>query len=150
MPRPRLSLGTYGTIRAYKTSTGYRAETYYRDYDGHTRLVKRCGPTRSKAIQALKDALRDRQHRSGTDLSRDSTFAECAERWLAEIKRTRSGSTYDRYRTRLRNQVIPALGELRLCECSVGVMDRYLASLEGRLAPNTVRTYRTALSGVMR
>jgi integrase len=147
--RPRLGLGTCGNIRSYKTPAGYRAETYFRDWDGHTRLVKRSAKTKRAAEQALKDALLDRQHVEGGDLSRTSTFAEVGERWLAEVRRREVGTTYDRYSGRLRNKIVPVLGELQLHECSTGVFERYVNSLQDKLSPATVRTYRTVLSGVM-
>lgn len=150
MGRPRLRLGTAGNIRAYKISSGYRAECLFRDMDGRTRPVKRTGRTKAQAIDNLKDVLRDREHRAGGDLTREHTFAEAGELWLAEVKRKRPGSTYDRYRTRLRNKIVPQVGELKLHECSVGTMDRYVERLErSGLAPATVRTYRTVLSGVI-
>lgn len=147
--RPPLGLGTAGKIRATRTSSGWRADVMFRDMDGRTRRIERNAETKAKAIQALKDACRDRQHRAGADLSRDHTFAQAGERWLAEVKRKRPGSTYDRYAGRLHNSIVPALGQLRLCEITVGMMDRYIESLESRLKPNTVRGYRTVLSGVM-
>lgn len=149
MGRPRLGLGTCGKLRAYRVPSGWRAETYFRDMDGRTRPVKRNGPTRRGAEQNLKDALRVRQHVVGTDLKRDDTFAEAGERWLSEVQRRRTGATCDRYRTCLRNRVIPALGELQLHECTTGLLDRWFAGLESRLKPNTVRGYRTVVTGVM-
>lgn len=150
MGRPPLSLGTFGNIRAYPTPAGYRAEAYYRGWDGKTKLVKRSARTKAKAIQALKDALLDREHAVAGDLSRSSTFAETGERWLAEVRRREVGTTWDRYSGRLRNRINPVLGELRLHECTTGVCERYLNELLDKgLQPATVRTYRTVLSGVM-
>jgi integrase len=152
MGRPPLGLGTYGKIRPRKLASGqWCAETLFRDLDGKTRPVKRHGKTRREAEQRLKDDLRVRQHVVGEDLTRFHTFAHTGELWLDDIRRRRRGSTYDRYRCMLRNQIFPALGEVRLHECSVGLLDRYLRSLEDDrgLAPNTVRGYRKVLHGVM-
>lgn len=146
--RPKLGLGTFGKIRHYRTSNGWRADTLYRDMDGRTRAVKRSGATKRAAEQALKGALLTRQHQAGIDLSGDHTFAQAGERWLEEIHRRRAGSTYDRYRTCLRNRVVPDLGALTLRECTTGVVDRYLIGLEDRLQANTLRGYRTVLTGV--
>ncbi len=149
MGRPPLDLGTYGRIRHYQNPDGtWRAETRYRDADGVTRPVKRVGPSKSAAERNLKRALADRQ-RPGTGLiTGDSRFADVGELWLAEIERIHPGSTYDRYRGRLRNRIVPSLGRLRLREFTVSTVDAYLRELEERWAPNTVRTYRTVLSDV--
>lgn len=150
MGRPRLRLGTPGNIRAYKIPSGYRAECLFRDMDGRTRPLKRTGKTKAQAIDNLKVVIRDREHRAGGDLTRNHTFAEAGELWLAEKQRKRTGGTYDRYRTRLRNKVVPVIGDLQLHECTVGAMDRYIQRLEGSgLSPATVRTYRTVVSGVI-
>ncbi len=60
MGRLPLELGTYGTIRFYKTVTGYRACTLARGYHGRTRALERHGKTKAAAERALKAALRDR------------------------------------------------------------------------------------------
>lgn len=150
MARPRLSLGTYGSIRTYEIPNGFRAETKYRDWNGRDSIVKRVGPTKAKAEQALKDALRDRQPTLPGEITRNSTFAEVGERWLERIHRRGVGTTYDRYSGRLRNRINPVLGQLQMFECTTGVFDRYLSSLlDSGLKPATVRTYRTVCSSVM-
>lgn len=150
MGRPRLGLGTYGEVRCYKTRSGtHRAEANYRDWDGTTRLVQRTGPSKRAATQRLKDHFLDRKRAAQGDLTRDSSFAEAGERWLAEVQRSKVGTTYDRYYSRLHGRLIPALGELRIHECSTGVFDRYLHGLAGELAPGTIRGYRAVCSAVM-
>ena len=62
MGRPQLPLGTNGVVRTYAYGKGYRAQTYYRDWDGKTRLVERHGKTKGAARVALGKALRDRAH----------------------------------------------------------------------------------------
>lgn len=148
MGRPPLDIGTYGKIKATRVGDTWVARTLYRDIDAVTRPVKRADTTEAKAIRRLKKALAERSHRDG-ELTRESTFAEAGERWLAEVDRRRRGTTYDRYRPRLRNQVLPALGKLRLRECTVTRCDAYFAELERRLSSNTVRGYRTVVSGVL-
>ncbi len=149
MGRPPLEIGTYGKIRAYRTPSGWRAETYFRDADGVTRPVKRAGDTRAKAERRLKADLVERGHNGGAGLSRETLFAEVAELWLAEVQRRRRGTTADTYRRNLRHHVLPAFSRLRLRECTTRTIDRYLRELEQRLKPATVRTIRTVLSGVL-
>lgn len=150
MGRPPLPVGTSGEIRHYKTTTGYRAETLFRDLDGETRAVKRSGKTKGDATRKLKEALRDRQHLGSEELTRNSLLSTCVEQWLEEVKRTERGTTYDRYRCRM-SRILPALGKLRLGEVGTGTCDRFLTSLlvDVGLVPSTVRGYRSALSGIM-
>lgn len=147
MGRPPLDVGTWGDIRPYREGKVWRAEANFRDEDDVTRPVKRHGQTKAKAIAALEKALKERR-RTG-DLTRETRFFEVGELWLAEVEVTHPRTTYDRYRTRLRNKIVPEIGELRLRVCTPGRMDRYLRDLKDTgLSPNTVRTYRTVLSEV--
>jgi len=147
--RPPLDIGTYGKIRTYELGPKrWEASTRFRDPDGVTRPVRRVDESENKATRKLKRALTERAHTVGDDITAESTFADVGERWLADVQRSRPGSTYDRYRGRLRNKINPAFGSLRLRECKTSRCDAFLRELEKRLAPNTVRTYRTVLSDV--
>lgn len=149
MGRPPLDIGTYGKIKVTEQPNGqFIARCKHRDMDGVTRPVKRFGASKSAAERSLRKALVERSHRGGVELNKESTFAEVAELWLKHIDRRRRGTTWDRYRSRM-NRVLPAMGKLRLRECTVGWIDAYLEGLELRLAPNTVRGYRAVIGGVL-
>lgn len=149
MGRPPLDVGTYGKITTKLQPDGqWMAITNYRDVDGITRPVKRFAETDAKAIRRLKKALVDRNHRAGGELTRESTFAEVSVLWLRHVDRTKRGTTWDRYRSRL-NKILPAMGKLRLREVTTQRIDSYLEELERRMKPNTVRGYRSVISGVL-
>lgn len=149
MGRPPLDVGTYGRIRSRVQPDGqWMAIANFRDIDGVTRSVKRFDETSTKAERRLKKALLDRNRRGGADLDQESTFAEVAVLWLRYVDRTWRGTTWDRYRSRM-TKVLPAMGNLRLRECSTQRIDSYLEELERRLKPNTVRGYRAVVSGVL-
>ena len=152
MGRPPLPVGAHGRVRFYPhphpDGKQWRATTKYRGVDGVTRPLSRIGKSKPAAERALKVALLE-QHTPGEDLSPDTRFKVVAELWLAEVQRLRAGSSYDTYRRHLHNRVLPALGELRLRECGVPVVHRYLRALEQDLKPNTVRTLRNVVSGVL-
>jgi len=105
---------------------GYKAVTRYRDWDGKVRQVKRHGATKGAARRNLAAAIRDRS--SGTsqiDINGETKLSVLSEVWFDEIKgRDLSPSTVQAYRDRLDKQILPSLGELRLRELSVGVVDR--------------------------
>src|SRR5918995_3264675 len=72
-----------------------------------------------------------------------------AEVWFAEIQgRGLSPSTIQAYRDRLDKQILPALGELRVRELSVGVVDRHLATVRAKHGPSLAKTTRSVLSGL--
>lgn len=65
--------------------------------------------------EALAVRWRDR---AGSDTA--TTLAKLAPIYLAQIKRRKSGTTYDRYKTQLDKHIVPSLGQLLIRECTVG------------------------------
>jgi integrase len=148
--RPGLVLGTAGTIRIYPTPKGYKAVTRYRDWDGKVRQVKRHGGTKGAARSKLAAAIRDRS--SGTsqiDINGETKLRVLSEVGFDEVQgRELSPSTVQAYRDRLDKQILPSLGELRLRELSVGVVDRHLAAVKVTHGPSLAKTTRSVLSGL--
>lgn len=150
MPRPPLPIGSHGKITSYEEGPkSWRAYTKFRDYDGVTRRVARSGRTKAAAERNLKAALAKRGKVTSGDVTAETKVLVVAERYLAEVKRRRRGTTYDTYSTHMTNTVLPALGELRLCEMTVVRVEQFLRACEDRFKPNTVRTIRTVVSGVL-
>src|SRR3954471_13561544 len=129
MGRPPMTLGTAGAIRICKTNTGYRARVLVRDYDGHVREVERNAASKIAAERALKLALRDRAPgKTGGELTADSRVLLLAEAWYAGLDNL-SPITLQAYRDRLDRQLLPRLGQLRIRELSVGILDRHLRAI---------------------
>jgi integrase len=148
MGRPPLALGTAGSIRCYRTDTGYRARVLIRDYDGAVRAVERRGPTKASAERALKSALRDRAPLGASgEISADSRVSALADAWHAGLTDL-SPVTMQAYRDRLDRQILPGLGQLRVRELSVGVLDRHLRLVAEKHGVATARTCRSVLSGM--
>jgi integrase len=161
MGRKPLPLGTWGTIRIYvshKNKKGkpdrYRAETYFRDFDGMTRHVPAYGRTKTEAESNLKDRLRERvRARSGGSLTSMDRFSVGAELWYEEVLQkvkdgTRSTGTRDAYERALRNHVLPALREIRFGEFSVSLVDRVIKQIKAKVGVPTAQTSRSVISGV--
>lgn len=153
MARPPLPLGMPGSISVSERGPGaWVARCKFRDQDGVTRPIRKHGSTQSAARNALNEAIRDRQQagrqRSG-ELTPASRFREAAVIFLARIERRRADSTHALYEFHLNNTILPALGELRLRECTVGRLDAFLAALEPRYAANTRRKIRSIVKGVL-
>jgi integrase len=151
MGRPPLPVGTHGKIRTIAPKDGrpWRAIAKYRDEDGKTRRVERNGRSEAAAVRELKKALRDRSGPDSEEMTGDTRFSLIADLYLAEVKRRRKPTTYDTYALHMRNHVLPALGDLRAREITVVRIERFLRACERRLQPNTVRSVRTVVSGVL-
>ena len=86
MPRPPLSLGTYGKIKTWREGKIWLARVKFRDFDGIVRFVKRSGKTKAAAERELKTALADRQMPvKQSEITAQTTMDKIAELWLAEI-----------------------------------------------------------------
>jgi hypothetical protein len=122
-------------VRTYRTGTGWRARTLYRDYDGITRDLERAGKTRGAAERALAEALRDRVRISGTDvISGDTRVAVLYKTWFSQLV-DHSPTTTAAYEYIANRHIIPALGSLRVRECrdkSIGSSDLSLIIMERR------------------
>ena len=148
MGRPPLALGTFGAIRFYKTDSGWRAITTARDFDGRTRRVERHGTSKAAAERALKLAFRDRaKTQTSGDITGDTRVALLAEAWFAGLSGL-SPVTMQAYRDRLDRQIIPGLGELRVRELTVGVLDRHLRLIANKHGKATAKMCRSVLSGM--
>ncbi|MDH2442398.1 site-specific integrase [Amnibacterium sp. CER49] len=146
--RTVLSLGEHGRIGVFKTAGLWRARVRIRDYDGVIRQVQGAGRSRDAAERALQRALRDRQMSAlGDLLSPRSKFSEAAEKWYSELTEL-SPSTMQAYRVRLDKTVLPALGNVRVHELSVGLIDRHLKAVKTRHGAAAAKQTKTVLSGV--
>jgi integrase len=152
MARPPLPIGSHGTINTRQEVGGrHRAYTNYRDTDGVTRRVERWATTQAKATRALRVALTHRgpAHRGGWGLSPDSTLADAAALYLNQVRRDNSPGTHARYASNLTVTILPALGQLRLRECTVGRLGDFLDSLKDTYAADTRRGIKAVLAGVL-
>jgi integrase len=155
--RPPLPIGSYGQIRTRRVRPGaVRAFAQFRDLDGRTRQVSATGTSEPAAERALRAKLAERNTATvGADITPDTKFRDTAERFLEEIAAavqagTRSPGTLGQYRSLSDRHVLPALGALRLRECTTGRVDRVLALIAERAGAPTAKSCRTVISGVLR
>lgn len=157
MGRRRLAPGAYGEIGYTRWPSGkWMARVLWCGYDGIVRKVSRSGKTKAEARDRLRAALSEliAEEQAG-EISRDSTFREISEWWMADIqreadKRVRSPGTPRLYKSWLNNHILPEIGELR-CRELEGKIRRFEAIIQGvhdSLTYDSARSVRTVLSGV--
>jgi integrase len=132
MARPELPIGTWGAIRTEKLGPNrFRARARFRDYDGKTRDIEATDITGPAAIRAMKVKLRDRATPTDDEITRETRVHTRAEAWIEEItaEERLAPQTIQRYQTSLRTAILPALGNLRLREASVGRLDKVLRAI---------------------
>lgn len=113
-----------------------------------TREMGRHGGSKAAAERALKEAFRDRAGiDAGTDLTPQTRVRELAEAWFASLE-AQSPTTRQSYRNRVDNQILPALGELRLRELTTGTVDRFLKTVAKCSGPSMAKMTRSVLSGM--
>lgn len=147
MSRPPLDLGTYGRISFSTAPSGaVTAKARFRDYDGRTRLVERSGPTKAAAERALKRAFQDRALPASDTLGGESTTRVLADSWWVDFQgKGRAPATVRRYREVLDWYVLPRLGNVRLREARVGLMEQTLRSITEQHGAATAKLCQTVL-----
>jgi len=149
MGRPSLVLGTWGKVSRSKRGTGWVAEARFRDFDGVTRRVERKGATGRQAEDALLEHLRDRTRTHGADMTGDTKVRDLAAQWVAALEEQgRAGGTVLAYKRSLESHVLPALGDIRLRESSVPIIERFLAALTTSSGYGSAKTARVVLKAV--
>jgi integrase len=148
--RPSLPIGTHGNIRYYKSETGWRAQTLYRDLDGKSRYVECRRKTKSKAKTALLGKLTKRRVTATTlgGITADTYIADLAEIWWKAFnEKDRSPGTLRTYRLYL-DLTITKLGSLRIREASTLILDTFLTTVANDNGKSAAKTTRTVLSGM--
>jgi integrase len=149
MGRPPLPLGTYGRVLYRDLPSGQiQARVKFRDYDGRVRLVSKSGPSRAAAERALKTELADRRAPGGAGaITADTRMAVLADAWL-DADHDWSTGTERTYRSVIRKQVKPALGQLCLREVTPGVVSRALSAIAKSSGPGAAKSARACVSGM--
>ena len=149
MGRPPLPIGTAGKTLFLSTPNGQiQARTKFRDFNGRIRLVSKNGHSRAAAERALKIELSNRQMPGVSGAIAASTnVAGLARLWL-DAPHGWSTGTERTYRSVISNQVVPALGQLRLREVTPGVVSRALRAISERHGPSAAKSAKACLSGM--
>ena len=86
MPRPPLPIGTSGRVRTYRTRSGWRSRTTYRNYDGITREVQCTAAARPSPSGDWRPRLRDRVYRGGgSELTSESRLSRLRRLGLPKL-----------------------------------------------------------------
>ncbi|MGN9811485.1 tyrosine-type recombinase/integrase [Micromonospora sp. BQ11] len=147
MARPELPVGTWGKIRTAKLGPNrFRARARFRDYDGKTRDIEATDTTGPAAERALKVKLRDRATPNNDEIARETRIGRLAELWVEEVTAEEriAPQTIHRYETSVRTAIVPALGNLRIREASVGRLDRLLRDI-AKDRPSTAKGVKVVL-----
>lgn len=149
MPRPPLVLGTWGKISRAKRANAWVASARFRDFDGVTRVVERQGPTGRQAEDALVEHFRDRTRMHGADLTADSKIRELAEQWHTTlIRMRRAPSTVNAYEGSIKRHILPALGDVRIREATVPVIEKFVTKLSDKNGDAAARRARVVLTAM--
>ena len=99
-------------------------------------------PRRDHRLQA-DDAGSVEQTERGRRDHTNAKLAAVAEAWFADFERQdRSPTTVAAYRDRLDKHILPALGNVRVRELTVGLVDRHLRACQPHRAHETGAAYR--------
>lgn len=155
MAARELPIGTHGkiTTKEIRPKT-FQSITYYRDPDGVTRRVKASGPSRSAAEGNLREALSQRRHNAGAQLSGASKVSDAAAAWFrtqhAQVAAgDKAVGTATNYASVWRVHIEPALGRLRLREATTSRCEAWMLKLRENANPALCVSARAVLSAIL-
>jgi integrase len=156
-PRPSIKDPETGARRPVKRSTW----TYqFMVKRGTKRVTKTKGGYRTKALAeaALAEELAAYKPKS-TEPSKMTFGPYLTNEWLPIIERTKKPSTYHTYRHFVDGRIVPALGDIRLCDLTPGDLVCFYDELraggrrdsnEGGLSERTIKQVSTIVSAALR
>ena len=150
MARPRLPIGSHGTINVREVEPGmWRARTRYRFSNGEFKQVERFSPSRVKAEIALKKALETIDDGVNASISPDLKLADLADKFLEEKKASRAAGTAQTYEVAVRAHVKPDIGQLTIREATPERLGRFLTTVNKEHGHGAAKNCRSVLSGMM-
>ena len=121
--RPRLPIGSWGEIRAFKTTTGWEARAYFRAADGKRRLASARASSKGRAVNRLKERLIHRMEETlngGGGITPDTTIKDLCEAWVQSKDGKIKDQTLYNYHSCLRANVYEPIGDVALRELTTG------------------------------
>jgi len=113
--------------------------------DGRRLRITKSGFARERdAVEAMHAAMRELD--AGSITAAPTTLAEWLDDWLPRHAATKplEPTTAERYQS-LANRAKRALGQVKLKDLSTHILDRFYASLQGELAPKSIREIHNVL-----
>lgn len=141
--RPAIPLGTWGAISTTQLpSGGWQATTWLRKYNGDKQRVKATARSKSGAETLVKQRCQERLGTTDTEqLKSNSTVQAAIEHWLKQLDVR--DATRDRYRSCATKHIYPAMGNMRLNECTTHFLETWIKSK----SPGTANNCRSVLAG---
>jgi integrase len=152
MGRPPTPIGTYGNINCKEIRPGvWEASTRFRDQGGERPRVRRTGPTKTAAVNRLKEKLvLMAEEVRGKDLNLDTRFRTVANKWVEDIELAAhvgdmSEGTVRQFKSYLKNWVLPAFGALTMRECSTLGFESLVDRVREKRSYDTASSVKTVI-----
>ncbi|MFT9009074.1 MAG: tyrosine-type recombinase/integrase [Bifidobacterium sp.] len=150
MPRPRLPIGSNGSISVKEVSPGvWRAITRYRFSNGKFRQVERRAASEAKARNALKRALLTIDNGVVGSISPDMRLSVLADRFMNEKRDRRSVGTVQTYQVAVDAHIKPDIGDLAIREATPERLGNFISLVAQDHGHGAAKNSRSVLSGMM-
>jgi integrase len=150
MPRPRLKIGTNGDIWCVEIRPGvWRARARKRFSNGKFKLVERRAESKTKAENALKEALLTIDENADGTISHDLKLSELADLYIKERKERRTAGTVQTYQVAIAAHIKPDIGELSIREATPQRLGAFISQVASDHGHGAAKNCRSVLSGMM-
>jgi integrase len=150
MPRPRLPIGTWGTISVREVKPNqWRARTRFRGGNGYSRQIEAWGRSRAGAERELRLRLTELSEQSGTVITSETRLEDLANYWLRTevVDSDLAINTQQRYAKIVSAKIVPGVGGLTVREATVSRMADFIGSLAAE-SPTVANLSRSVLVGM--
>lgn len=153
MARPRIPLGTLGTISVTDQpdkNGRYRAKANYRKSNGTLGQITRYRKSRIKAQLAVQAAFEQLAESNSATISPNMRVRQLADLFIADKTERRAPGTVQTYQVAIDAHVKPRLGDLTIREAgNVQIMNDFITSIAKTNGHGAAKNCRSVLSGMM-
>lgn len=100
-------------------------------------------------LAEAKKAVQDFKNRHGMSPLANQKISEWLRSWLKRFVKTKSATTIASYRTQIEKNIIPEIGDVKICDLEARHIDKLFCRLATRLNSNSINTIGRILSAAI-
>ncbi len=102
-----------------------------------------------RTLVEAKKAVQNFKNRHGMSPHANQKISEWLKSWLERFVETKSATTTASYRTQIEKNIIPEIGDVKICELETRHVDKLFCRLAKRLKPSSINTIGRILSAAI-
>lgn len=153
--RRPLPVDTHGNIKATEISPGtWEARCWYRDLNGERRHPSARAGSKTAAVYALQDRLKEMAAEArAVEVTRDTRLRDVVNLWLEDLDHMvehggRAHTTARTYRSYLNGHILPRFGALQLREIKPGAVNTFVQKIRSDMGYESAKKVKSLISAI--